>query len=206
MDKHTDNPEAVLDFWFAGPCDDIALMTARYDVWFTVNPAFDQEIRQRFGDILTAAEHGELKHWKLSASGTLALILVCDQFPRNVYRATPRAFALDVRAQALARDGVALGIDRELGIVERSFFYLPFEHAEDRDAQALSVRCFETLHAEAPAPFKALTADALHWARDHHDIVARFGRLPHRNLILDRPSTPEEVAWLAAHRNSYGQG
>jgi uncharacterized protein (DUF924 family) len=151
-------------------------------------------------------QQGELKHWKLSASGTLALILVCDQFPRNVYRATPRAFALDPRAQALARDGVALGIDRELTIIERSFFYLPFEHAEDREAQTLSVRCFETLHEDAPSSFKALIADALHWARDHHDIVARFGRLPHRNLILDRASTPDEVAWLATHRHNYGQG
>ena len=206
MDSRADSPEAVLDFWFTGARDDAALMTARNDLWFAANPAFDNEVRRRFGDLLCAAEQGELKHWKLSASGTLALILVCDQFPRNVYRATPRAFGLDVRAQALARDGVAQGIDRELAIIERSFFYLPFEHAEDRDAQTRSVRCFETLHEDAPSPFKALTADALHWARDHRDIVARFGRLPHRNLILDRPSTPDEVAWLAAHRNTYGQG
>lgn len=180
-------------------------MTTRYELWFASNPAFDNEIRLRFGTLINAAEQGELKHWKLSPHGTLALILVCDQFPRNVYRATPRAFALDARAQALARDGVALGIDRELSIIERSFFYLPFEHAEDREAQHLSVRCFETLHQDAPSAFQALTADALHWARDHFDIVNRFGRLPHRNLILDRPSTPEEVAWLATNRNTYGQ-
>lgn len=180
-------------------------MTSRYDLWFASNLAFDNEIRLRFGALITSAEQGELKHWKLSPHGTLALILVCDQFPRNVYRATPRAFALDARAQALARDGVALGIDRELSIIERSFFYLPFEHAEDREAQKLALRCFETLHQDAPPVFQALTADALHWARDHHDIVSRFGRLPHRNLILDRPSTPEEVAWLAANRNTYGQ-
>ena len=206
MDGRAHSPAAVLDFWFAGPRDDAQLMAARNAVWFGSNQAFDSEIRLRFGDLLAAAEQGDLQHWQLSASGTLALILVCDQFSRNVYRATPRAFALDARAQALARDGVAQGIDRELAIIERSFFYLPFEHAEDNEAQKLAVRCFESLDLEAPAAFKAVTADALHWARDHHAIVARFGRLPHRNLILDRPSTPDEVAWLAAHPNGYGQG
>ena len=206
MDGRSQTPEAVLDFWFAGARDDAVLMAARNALWYGSSPAFDAEIAARFGELLAAAARGELKHWKLSATGTLALILVCDQFPRNIDRATPRAFSLDARAQALARDGVAQGIDRELTIIERSFFYLPFEHAEDRDAQQLSLRCFTALHQDAPTAFKALTADALHWARDHHDIVARFGRLPHRNLILDRLSTPDEVAWLAAHRNTYGQG
>ena len=206
MDGRSPTPEAVLDFWFAGARDDAAIMAARNTLWYGSSPAFDAEIAARFGELLAAAARGELKHWKLSATGTLALIVVCDQFPRNIYRATPRAFSLDERAQALARDGVAQGTDRELTIIERSFFYLPFEHAEDRDAQQLSLRCFAALHQDAPPAFKALTADALHWARDHHDIVVRFGRLPHRNLILDRLSTPDEVAWLAVNRNTYGQG
>ncbi|MCC6709648.1 MAG: DUF924 domain-containing protein [Gammaproteobacteria bacterium] len=200
------NPQAVLDFWFAGVGDDGAALKARHSVWYSSDARFDDEIRQRFGALVDAAAQGELKLWKLSPAGTLALIVVCDQFPRNIFRATPRAFALDQRAQALARDGVAQGIDRGLSIAERSFFYLPFEHAEDREAQAQSLRCFEQLHADAPAALRDFSADALHWSRDHHDIVQRFGRFPHRNLILDRDSTPEELAFLAAHRNTYGQG
>ena len=203
-DAHT--PEAVLEFWFAGPRDDATAMHTRSAVWYQSKPAFDAEIRSRFGALVTAAERGELKLWKLTAAGTLALILICDQFPRNIHRATPRAFACDLRAQALARDGVAAGIDRELGIAERSFFYLPFEHAEDRAAQAQSLVCYTTLHGEAPPAWHAFSADALHWSRDHHDTIACFGRFPHRNLILDRVSTADELAWLAAHSNSYGQG
>lgn len=206
MNAADTSPQAVLTFWFAGVGADVSAVKARNKVWYSVNPAFDDEIRTRFGALVEAAAQGELKLWKLSAAGTLALILVCDQFPRNIFRATPRAFALDQRAQALARDGVAQGIDRELGIVERSFFYLPFEHAEDRDAQAQSLRSFEQLHADAPQEFHAFTADALHWARDHHDIVTRFGRFPHRNLILDRASTPDEIAFLKGTYNNYGQG
>lgn len=196
----------MLAFWFAGVGDNASALEARNRVWYGSDPAFDEQLRARFGTLVEAAERGELKLWKLSPAGTLALVVVCDQFPRNIYRTTPRAFALDARAQALARDAVAQGQDRELGCAERSFFYLPFEHAEDRQAQVLSLRCFEQLHAEAPELLRKFTADALHWSRDHHDIIARFGRFPHRNLVLDRVSSAAELAWLAAHRNTYGQG
>ncbi len=196
----------MLAFWFAGVGDDAQAVNARNRVWYGTDSAFDDEIRTRFGPLVEAAARGELKLWKLSAAGTLALIVICDQFPRNIYRATPRAFALDQRAQALARDGVAQGIDRTLSIAERSFFYLPFAHAEDREAQGLSLRCFEQLHVDAPPDFEIFSADALHWSRDHHDVIARFGRFPHRNLILDRASTADEIAWLSARSQSYGQG
>lgn len=206
MGTEAHDPQAVLDFWFAQAGDDAQAIAARNKIWYGSDARFDDEIRQRFGALVQAALDGELRLWKLSPAGTLALIVVCDQFPRNIFRATPRAFALDQRAQALARDGVAQGIDRMLGIVERSFFYLPFEHAEDREAQAQSLRCFERLHADAPEHLKDFTADTLYWSRDHHDIVQRFGRFPHRNLVLDRVSTPEELAFLAQHSRSYGQG
>ncbi len=206
MDSQDLTFETVLAFWFAGVGDDAAAVQERNRVWFSSDPAFDEEIRRRFGSLVEAAQRGELKLWKLSAAGILALVVVCDQFPRNIYRCTPRAFALDPRAQALARDAVAQGLDRQLSIVERSFLYLPFEHAEDRDAQAMSLRCFEQLHDEAPAHLRDYTADALHWSRDHHDIVTRFGRFPHRNLILDRVSSSAELEFLAAQYNNYGQG
>lgn len=202
--EHT--PEAVLAFWFADVGHDAQAVNARNSVWYGSSSAFDDEIRQRFGALVEAAERGELTRWKLSPAGTVALIVLCDQFSRNIYRATPRAFALDARAQALARDAVAQGMDRGLSIAERSFLYLPFEHAEDKDAQTQSLRCFEQLHAEAPPDFQAFTADALHWSRDHYDIVMRFGRFPHRNRILDRVSTPDELAFLGGAYNNYGQG
>jgi uncharacterized protein (DUF924 family) len=200
------SPQAILAFWFANVGGDAAAVTARNSVWYGTDAAFDEQIRARFGALVDAATLDELNGWMQSASGTLALILLCDQFPRNIFRATPRAFALDQRAQTLARQGLAQGLDRQLGIAERSFFYLPFEHAEDQDTQALGLRCFEQLHADAAPEFKSFTADTLHWARDHHDIIARFDRFPHRNAILGRVSTPEELAFLAAHRNHYGQG
>ena len=187
----------MLAFWFADVGDDAAAVQERNRVWFTSDPAFDTEMRRRFAALVESAQNDELKAWPLSAAGSLALVVICDQFPRNIYRGTPRAFALDPYALALARDAIAQGLDRQLGIVERSFLYLPFEHAEDRDAQAVSLRCFEQLHDEAPTHLRDYTADALHWSRDHHDIVSRFGRFPHRNAVMGRISTPEEIAYLA---------
>lgn len=206
MDSQDHTPEAVLAFWFADAGDDAAAVQERNRVWFTSDPAFDEEIRRRFAALVESAQSDELKAWPLSAAGSLALVVICDQFPRNIYRSTPRAFALDPYALALARDAIAQGLDRQLSIVERSFLYLPFEHAEDRDAQAVSLRCFEQLHDEAPTHLRDYTADALHWSRDHHDIVSRFGRFPHRNLILDRVSSSAELEFLAAQYNNYGQG
>ena len=206
MDSQDHTPEAVLAFWFADAGDDAAAVQERNRVWFTSDPAFDEEIRRRFAALVESAQSDELKAWPLSAAGSLALVVICDQFPRNIYRGTPRAFALDPYALALARDAIAQGLDRQLSIVERSFLYLPFEHAEDRDAQAVSLRCFEQLHDEAPTHLRDYTADALHWSRDHHDIVSRFGRFPHRNLILDRVSSSAELEFLAAQYNNYGQG
>ncbi len=205
MNTPDHNAEAVLAFWFAAVGDDGAAVMARNSVWYRSDADFDAEIRTRFGALVEAAARGELEDWTRTARGTLALLLVCDQFPRNIFRGTPRAFALDPRAQTLALDGVARGVDRTLGIAARSFFYLPFEHAEDRALQAQSLRCFEQLDAEAAPDFKAFTADALHWARDHYEIVMRFGRFPHRNAALARVATPEESAFLAAGANHYGQ-
>ena len=198
-------PAAVLDFWFVNAREDVAAHAARNAVWYGGGPAFDSSVRARCATALERAAAGALKHWQLSPAGTLALILLFDQVPRNIFRATPQAFAFDLRALALARDGVAMAIDRELTVAERMFFYLPFEHAEDRAAQVKSVACFERLHAEAGAAFKPLTATALQHARTHYELIERFGRFPHRNLILDRRSRTDETAWLAAHVQPFGQ-
>ena len=198
-------PEGILDFWFGTNRRDAVAQERRSQVWFTADAAFDADVRTRYTTLVERAGRGELRRWKLSPEGTLALILLFDQFPRNIYRSTPRAFHFDARALALCRDGIAMGVDLELAIIERAFFYLPLEHAEDREAQEKSVACFERLHRDADGAFKAITASNLEYARGHRDIVQRFGRFPHRNLILGRTSSADEIAWIATHRDGFGQ-
>lgn len=172
-------PEDVLSFWFG----------AR-DRWFRKSAQTDALIRTRFGADVQAALAGALDHWADSPRGALALVLLLDQFTRNVYRDTPRAFAGDAQALALARRLVERGDDRRLGPYERWFAYMPFEHAESIEAQRESVRLFEALAEETGL------AEPLVWARRHHEVIARFGRFPHRNPILGRASSAEELEFL----------
>jgi uncharacterized protein (DUF924 family) len=177
----------VLDFWF-GAAGSPEHGAAR-DLWFRKSDSTDAKIRRRFGADVEAALAGALGNWAANPGSTLALILLLDQFTRNIFRDTPRAFAGDAQALALARRLVADGQDRRMTPVERWFVYLPFEHAESLAAQEKSMRLYTRL-AEEGAP------DALQWARKHYDVVARFGRFPHRNAILGRTSTPDEIAFL----------
>lgn len=185
-------PGEVLAFWFG----DVDAPDAR---WFNGGAAFDAEIARRFGATIDAAVAGTLDGWAGDAGtdldGTLALIVVLDQFTRNVHRGTPRAFAGDPRALALATGLVDAGLDRRLPPLRRWFAYLPFEHAEHLAVQQRSVRLFEALAADAGA-HAATLASALDYARRHRDVVARFGRFPHRNAILGRASSDEEAAFL----------
>lgn len=183
------NPHEVLDFWFGAPGSPLH-GTARPE-WFRKDPAFDAQIRTRFGATLEQVLSGGLAEWCTDAAGTLALILVLDQFTRNAFRDTPRAFAGDARALALARTLVDSGAHRSLARHPRAFTYLPFEHAEDLATQQQSVALYEALAAEFPD-----AAEELDYAIRHRDIVARFGRFPHRNAILGRESTPEEAQFL----------
>jgi uncharacterized protein (DUF924 family) len=174
----------VLDFWF-GDAD-----IARPE-WFRKDPAFDDLIRQRFGGLIEQALAGALDVWAAAPEGALARIVVLDQFPRNVFRDTPRAFAGDRQALAAARALVDTGGDRLLPPRRRSFVYLPFEHAEDRAAQQTAVDLFGALAAERPD-----LGDLLEWARRHQVVIERFGRFPHRNRVLGRVDTAEEAAFL----------
>jgi uncharacterized protein (DUF924 family) len=178
----------VLDFWFA-PAGTPEYGKSRR-VWFAKDPAFDAEIRDRFEPLHRRALAGELDTWQEAPVFALALTIVLDQFPRNMYRDDARAYAADAKALAVAERAVLMGYDTALRPVQRQFLYLPFEHAEDPRAQARAVDLFEGL-----AQF-AETADTAEWARRHQEVIERFGRFPHRNQALGRASTPEESAYL----------
>lgn len=172
-------PDDVLDFWFAGdPASD-------RKVWFEQDREFDAACT-RFADALRDAKSGAFDHWTATPRGTLALIILLDQFPRNLHRASPNAFTADAKACEIARAAVAQGFDRALGPIERAFMYLPFEHSEDLADQHESVRLCETLGGEL-----------LDYAQRHCDVIQRFGRFPHRNAVLGRTCTAEEQAYLA---------
>jgi uncharacterized protein (DUF924 family) len=176
----------VLAFWFAGATEPRA-------EWCRKDPAFDALIAERFGDAIEAALRGELDSWSAAPRSALARLLLLDQFTRNVFRGTARAFAGDALALAGARALVASGDDLRLPPLQRVFVYMPFEHAEDLASQDEALRCFGALAPEAPA----LAEYQVTWARKHHDVIARFGRFPHRNAVLGRSSTAEELAYLA---------
>ena len=178
----------VLDFWYGAPGSP-ERGTAR-SAWFRKDPAFDDAIRVRFGEVVAIALAGGYGEWCATAHGALARVIVLDQFTRNIFRDTARAFAGDARALATAEDAVDRGLDRELAVYERWFLYMPFEHAESVDAQHRSLALFGALSREMGDD------DSLVWARKHAEIIFRFGRYPHRNAILGRASTEEEEAFL----------
>ncbi|MBA4010343.1 MAG: DUF924 domain-containing protein [Phenylobacterium sp.] len=174
-------PKDVVGFWTAaGP-----------EKWFAKSTKFDEAIALRFEPVHHAAARGEYDGWMASAEGSLALLILLDQFPRNLYRNSGHAFATDAKARHVARNAVASGHDRATEAGLRQFFYLPFEHSEDLADQDEAVRLFTRLKDEAG------DAESLRWADLHRHIIVRFGRFPHRNICLGRVSTTEELAFLA---------
>ncbi len=180
----------VLEFWFGAPGS--ALDNVDRPEWFRKDPAFDAEIRDAFGGLIEQGLRGELEAWAVSPRGALAEIIVLDQFTRNALRDTPRAFAGDPRALAAAGAMVGTRQDELLPALQRAFVYLPFQHAEGLEKQQESLRLYTKLAAEAPQ-----TATSLDYAQRHLAVIERFGRFPHRNEILGRHSTAEELEFLA---------
>jgi uncharacterized protein (DUF924 family) len=176
--------EAVLDFWF---------QQTSPQQWWKVDKGFDALVRERFGALQRSAHLGELWEWRKQPRGRLAEIIVLDQFPRNIYRGTPQAFASDAMALALAQEAVAGRHDMTLAAKERAFLYMPYQHSESRVIQAESLRLFEALGE----------AEQLDFARQHKAIIDRFGHFPHRNAILGRQSTVEEVEFLKQPGSSF---
>ncbi len=187
--------EAILGFWFQSP--ESPNYGQPQEFWFIKNPKIDEEIRTQFLADYEQAAKGKLENWQHSPLSCLALILLLDQFSRNLFRGTPQAFATDSQALKVAQFAVASGYDRELLPVQRWFIYLPFEHAEDLQIQYQSVALFEQLRTHEAS------ADAIDYAIRHCQVIEQFGRFPHRNAILGRESTSEEVEFLKQPGSSF---
>jgi len=204
-------PRQVLDFWFGPRPYAPGGIAQRMRLWFgnpaapELRPQADEAIRDAFGASVADALAGRLDGWADSPRRRLALILLLDQFPRNISRGRPEAFAGDSRALELALSGIQQGADAALDAVERLFFYMPLQHAESREVQAESVAAFMRLEAEAPEPLHDVFSGVRRYAELHRDIVERFGRFPHRNRVLGRESTPEEAQWLRTEGQRFGQ-
>lgn len=176
----------VLDFWFSEDTE---------EYWFASTPAFDQEIRKRFADEFNQAASGELRSWEETPEGCVALCILLDQMPRNMFRGSPRAFATDAKALAIAERAVNRGFDRALAPEHKQFLYMPFVHSEEVANQLRALALFEA----------AGLREALEFVKGRLALIRRFGRFPYRNAILGRTSTPEELRYLAQHPDNYGQ-
>lgn len=181
----------VLSFWFDG--DPIDGRPAPRELWFKPTPEFDRQIAHGFADDHERATAGDFDRLRETAAGCLALVILLDQLPRNMFRGTARSFATDGKALAVARHALDNGFDAPLAPVARLFLYLPFEHSEDPADQERSVELFEALENDY----------WIDYAVRHRDVIARFGRFPHRNDILGRPSTPDEIAFLKEPGSSF---
>ncbi|MDP2030580.1 MAG: DUF924 family protein [Thiobacillus sp.] len=189
-------PEDVLDFWFGqpGPAADVAARQSK--LWFGKSAANDQLVTERFAGTLLAAGAGQLDHWALTPRNQLALIVVLDQFPHHIHRNHGQSFAYDAQSLALALTIIENGDAARVAPIERVFVYLPLEHAESMAMQDLSVILYAQLEADASDVERPLFKGFFDYAQQHRDVVARFGRFPHRNELLGRPSTAEEIAFL----------
>ncbi|MGJ3253440.1 MAG: DUF924 family protein [Elainellaceae cyanobacterium] len=188
----------VLEFWFGKPSSEDAEYEQRRKLWFRKRETVDQEIQKRFGATYDRAASGQLDDWKKSPAGCLALVIVLDQFPRNMFRNDPKAFATDEKALAISQWAIARHFDQDLTPIRRLFLYLPFEHSEQLTHQNQSVEYFARLLDEAPE-----LSDTYSYAIRHRQVIERFGRFPHRNSILGRDSTPEEREFLKQPGSSF---
>lgn len=201
----------VLHFWLGSKPYTAAQVVQRSRLWFgaadapELAPQTDELIQSRFAALIGSAARGELAAWESSPRRRLALILLLDQFPRNVFRGTAEAFAQDAKALQLAVSGMQFGADAALDPLERMFFYMPLMHAESLEVQDESVAAFRRLLDEGPPELHSYFEGNLRYAQQHRDLIARFGRFPHRNEILGRESSPAELEYLSSERADFGQ-
>lgn len=189
--------QPLLDWWFGQSESPDEIAADKGKLWFGKKDSQDLEARERFGVFVDQALAGELTEWTQRPEGWLALVLLLDQLPRMIFRDTPKAFSGDLRAQKLVAQGIAADFDRQLKPIQRVFIYLVFEHCENLAVQNEAVSRFIDLLAEQPQVQRAVFADNLDYAERHRKVIARFGRFPHRNAVLGRESTAEELAFLS---------
>ena len=197
-------PESVLGFWFGDGLDSPESVTERCRLWFQGDPSFDGQIRERFDGLPSRAQQGSLDSWQGQPRSSLALVLVLDQFPRNLFRGTSQCFAYDGLAHEIALAALERGFDTALAPLEATFLYLPLEHAEDLESQERCVSLFRGLLDRAPVELRPQFESFLSYATRHQEVIERFGRFPHRNAVLGRSSTSEELSYLEAGGDTFG--
>jgi uncharacterized protein (DUF924 family) len=199
-------PRDILDYWFAGAesakADDLK---THFQRWFKGDKELDKEIKKKFGNAVKQAARDELAAWENSTEGMLALIILLDQFARNVYRGTNRAFAHDTKALRLCQKLLESGEDKTLPWPQRGFAYMPMQHAEDKEVQAKGVEAYLDLADDAPDDINKVVMGFVLSAREHKAIIDKFGRFPHRNKALGRDSTDEELIYLGTGAKTFGQ-
>ena len=200
-----ESPGDIHAFWFADALGDPERAQARMRWWFGSDAGTDRLIAQRYTPALDATARGALSSWEGEPRSCLALVIVLDQFPRNIHRAQPAAFAYDARALEVTRRGLAAGHLQALATIEQAFFLMPFQHCEDLACQRESVVRFERMVEAASPAWREVAQGVLDYARLHLEIVERYGRFPHRNAILGRASTAQEIDYLASTSESFGQ-
>jgi len=199
----TNRIEDILDFWFGAFPTPYSADLSKTDMWFKNGAAYDSEIFMAFAIDYEKAVNDELNHWIDSYRGRLALIILLDQFSRHIHRGSALAFAQDEKAQALCIDGIGAGDDARMHAVERSFFYLPLQHAEDITKQELSLKAYTQLVQDVSAPYRKPFEMNLAFAERHHFVIEKFGRFPELNEMLGRESTDEELAFIASGEYSF---
>jgi len=195
---------ALISYWFGETLSDPAAIPGRMDWWFSADQEHDRHLATRFNDLVEECAAGRLYRWLDEPEGRLALIIALDQLPRNLYRGTPQAFAHDPYTAALCLAAAHTGQDRELLPVQRVFLYMPLQHMEDPQAQEAGVQLYDRLAEENPE-WPIFGERVAPFARLHRDIIARFGRFPHRNAVLGRENTAEEAEYLAGEAPTFGQ-
>ena len=197
--------DAILTFWFMEKALSAPQIDGRMDVWFGDDPDFDHELVAEFSDDVERASDGELDHWAHESRGRLALILLLDQFRRNIHRNTADAFTKDKAALKLCVEGAIEKKDKGLSPIQRVFFYMPLQHAESRKVQKKSCEIYKRLSNAVSPTYKETFETVLHFAELHADIIEQFGRFPHRNKLLDRKNTPKEDEYLEGDVPAFGQ-
>ena len=197
MNSSEEGIRHVLDFWFE---------PNREKQWFVRSDAFDAEVAEALGPLHNRACAGDLDSWRKTPEGAVALVLLLDQVPRQLFRKSPDAFGCDELAREVTLDAVAAGFDEQLDPAQQLFLYLPLEHSEAINHQALSVAKFRALTRQAPESARELYETFERYAVDHHDLIAEYGRYPYRNAVLGRESTERERAYLSGGGATFGQG